>query len=172
LAVPADSPAILIAYDGSAAAAAAVDAAGRLFPGRRTLVVSVWWSVRSAAPGGRVALPDEMIHTAVENLDGAARQAAADTAERGVERARAAGLDADAVVARADPNVAATVVRMAQDREVAAVIVGSRGRSGLRAALLGSVSNAVVHHCRRPVLVVHSPAEPVPEFEPEPAALP
>jgi K+-sensing histidine kinase KdpD len=119
-----------------------------------------------------VALPDEMIHTVVENLDGAGRQVAADTAERGVERARAAGLDADAVVARADPNVAATVVRMAHDRAVAAVIVGSRGRSGLRAALLGSVSNAVVHHCRRPVLVVHSPAEPVPEFEPEPAALP
>ena len=32
-----------IAYDGSDGAAAAVDEAGRLFPGRRTLIVSVWW---------------------------------------------------------------------------------------------------------------------------------
>ena len=171
--MPADSPAILIAYDGSAGAEAAIDEAGRLFPGWRAVVVSVWWSVRSAAPGGRVVLPDEMIRTAVENLDAAACQVAADTAERGVEQARAAGLDAGAAVERADPNVAATLVRMAHDREVAAVVVvGSRGRSGLRAALLGSVSNAVVHHCRRPVLVVHPSAEPMPVFEPEPAALP
>ena len=35
------------------------------------------------------------------------------------------------------------------------MVVGSRGISRLRSALLGSVSNAVVHQCRRPVLVIH-----------------
>ena len=46
--------------------------------------------------------------------------------------------------------------------EQQALAVGSRGRSGLRSALLGSVSNAVVHHCRRPVIVVHPDAEESP----------
>ena len=41
------------------------------------------------------------------------------------------------------------------DQEGAAVIVlGSRGRSGLKAALLGSVSYGVVHNAGRPVLTV------------------
>jgi nucleotide-binding universal stress UspA family protein len=34
------------------------------------------------------------------------------------------------------------------------IVVGARGLSTVASALLGSVSNAVVHHCKRPVLVV------------------
>jgi nucleotide-binding universal stress UspA family protein len=32
--------------------------------------------------------------------------------------------------------------------------MGSRGLTGLRAMLLGSVSNAVVHHADRPTLII------------------
>ena len=40
------------------------------------------------------------------------------------------------------------------------VVVGSRGLSGFRSALLGSISNAVVQHSAKPVVVVHDPADP------------
>ena len=39
------------------------------------------------------------------------------------------------------------------------VVVGSHGRSGLRAAILGSVSRHVVDHARCPVVVVRAVAE-------------
>jgi nucleotide-binding universal stress UspA family protein len=42
--------------------------------------------------------------------------------------------------------------------------MGSRGLTGVRSMLLGSVSSAVVHHADRPTLVVHMPdAEEAPK---------
>jgi nucleotide-binding universal stress UspA family protein len=40
--------------------------------------------------------------------------------------------------------------------------MGSRGRSALKSALLGSVSNTVVQHSRRPVMIVHPPGDEQP----------
>jgi nucleotide-binding universal stress UspA family protein len=36
------------------------------------------------------------------------------------------------------------------------IALGSRGLSGVKHALLGSVSGAVAHHSRRSVLIAHS----------------
>ena len=44
---------------------------------------------------------------------------------------------------------------LAQELSAAAIVVGSRGRGGLKRALLGSVSDHVVRHAGCPVLVVN-----------------
>jgi nucleotide-binding universal stress UspA family protein len=146
---------VLIAYDGSRPAQNAIAHAARLFPGSPALVATVWRSVRPAAGAARAALPDDIIDQAVHNLDATAQAEASRTAEDGAERARSAGMSASPLVICAEPSVWASIIAAADTYDARAVVVGSRGRSGLRSALLGSVSNAVVHHCRRPVVVVH-----------------
>jgi nucleotide-binding universal stress UspA family protein len=157
--MPAGSrPSVLIAYDGSEPARNAIAQAARLFPNAPTRVATVWQSIRPVAGAARAALPDDIIHEAVERLDAAAEAEAAAIADEGSVHARAAGLDATPQAIRAEPSVCASLIAAAEKHGAMAVVVGSRGRSGLRSAVLGSVSNAVVHHCQRPVVVVHARA--------------
>jgi nucleotide-binding universal stress UspA family protein len=52
----------------------------------------------------------------------------------------------------------ATLVERSKSAEM--VVVGSRGQSAWRRALLGSVSTALVHHARCPVAVIHEDLTP------------
>lgn len=150
-----DDRPVLIAYDGSDSARKAIERAAEMFPGARAVVVTAWHSVGDAAGAARAALPREVIDEAVHKLDEAAESVALETAEEGAEAARAGGLEARASAMRADQPVWGCIVQAADEHSALAVVVGSRGRSALRSAVLGSVSNGVVHHCRRPVVVVH-----------------
>src|SRR5690348_16645410 len=97
--MPDDAPPILVAFDGSDTAQAAVKTAARLFPARRLVVTSVW------EPGLAVAMstttdmtgigyvaptPEEMA-----TMDRAQRDHAIDAAERGARLARELGADAE-----------------------------------------------------------------------------
>ena len=77
------------------------------------------------------------------------------TAEEGAELARSAGLQAEALTVPDEVNVAEAIVDLARERGAAAIVVGSRGLTGLRARLEGSTSNAVLKHAPCPVVVIH-----------------
>jgi nucleotide-binding universal stress UspA family protein len=53
-------------------------------------------------------------------------------------------------------EVAEEVVGLAEELEVDLIVVGTRGRSVIGRALMGSVSDSVVRHARCPVVVVRS----------------
>lgn len=83
------------------------------------------------------------------------------------EAARAALADAVAAVFGAEPDVEveqrlveaeAAEALVAESKRAELVVVGSHGRSGLRAAILGSVSRHVVEHAHCPVVVVRTGA--------------
>jgi nucleotide-binding universal stress UspA family protein len=53
-----------------------------------------------------------------------------------------------------DPDV--EIVAVGEEIGAGLIVMGSRGRGGVRRALMGSVSDAVVRHAHCPVLVVRS----------------
>jgi nucleotide-binding universal stress UspA family protein len=53
-------------------------------------------------------------------------------------------------------EVAEEVVGLAEELEVDLIVVGTRGRSVIGSALMGSVSDSVVRHARCPVVVARS----------------
>ena len=151
------SEVLLIAYDGSSGARAALEAAARLFPGGRAEVLSIWRSVADAVPASVIAIPADVAREASDVLDRETRAESEREAQEGAQLANDAGLEATARSERCAVNIWSTIADIADREEVAVVVVGSRGRSGLSSLLLGSVSSGLVHNSTRPVLVVHPP---------------
>jgi nucleotide-binding universal stress UspA family protein len=63
---------------------------------------------------------------------------------------------ADVLVIEASP--AEAILEQAEVGKHDLIVVGSRGRGDAGSILLGSVSHAVLHHSRVPVLIVHVPS--------------
>lgn len=145
-----DGP-LLLCYDGSEAATRAIDVAGREFGGRSALVLHLWESWVAEAPA--LAGVSGTVHGMAEELDEIAKEQSGDRIAEGVRVADGAGFAAEGLSERATGPVWKSVLDIADDHGCAAIVVGSRGLTGFSAAL-GSVSNGVVHHSRRPVLVV------------------
>jgi nucleotide-binding universal stress UspA family protein len=70
-----------------------------------------------------------------------------------VEKVRSAGGEVAEAHLRVG-DAAPEIVALAEDIEVGLIVMGSRGLRGIRGALMGSVSAAVVKHAHCPVLVV------------------
>lgn len=71
---------------------------------------------------------------------------------RGMELARSLGAEADQRLRKGIP--AEEILRAAEEEKVDLIAIGSRGLSGVKAFLLGSVSDKVSHHAKCPVLIV------------------
>jgi nucleotide-binding universal stress UspA family protein len=143
---------LLLCYDRSEDAGHAIESAGSLFATKRALVLSVWQPIADVGIIPWYGETASMIDFA--QLDRKAAEAGADVAADGVRIARAAGLEAEPLAVKATGAVWKTILEVADTHQAAAIVMGSRGLSGVRSLLPGSVSNAVIHHADRPTLVV------------------
>ena len=146
---------VILCYDGSRDARHAIQGAGALFAGRRALVVTVWQP--TAAPGALGFAGETAGMVDLFELDRAAAEAGERLADEGVHIAQEAGLLAEPLAVQATGPIWRTIVEIAARDDAATIVMGSRGLTGLRAMLLGSVSSAVVHHADRPTLIVRQP---------------
>jgi nucleotide-binding universal stress UspA family protein len=150
---------ILLCYDGSADAQAAVDVAARTMPGAEATVLTIWETsldamARSSSMGAGWGLA--MGYDDDGKIDRANEQAARDSAQEGAGRARDAGLRAQPRIASRHGDIADTILLEAAELDVDLIVVGTRGRGDVKSFLLGSVSHHLVQHADRAVTVVPS----------------
>lgn len=131
---------VLLATDGSPASELASEQAIDLATqvDARLLVISVL---------GTSTRPSETHEPETDSRDSLATRAQAI-----VQRAKAAGADAEFLVWEGEAGEA--IVAAADSEAADVIVVGSHGRSGVQRFLIGSVSDYVVRHAHCPVMVV------------------
>jgi len=151
---------VIIAFDGSQAAKESVErAAGLLGSGREALILTVWepgllTAAVAPIPGGLGApVPPPDIEQ-VQDLDKSEERHAERIAAEGADLANSHGLKAESLVARDETSVATTILRIAEERDASAIVIGSRRHSAIASVLLGSTTEAVLHKTNRPLVVI------------------
>ena len=148
---------ILIAYDGSPDAGSAIERAGELLSGEPATVLTVWEpfiDVMTRTGAGLGLAPGIVDY---EEIDRAYERSARERADEGVERAQGAGLNAQPRTRARQTTIAEAILTEAEEVRARAIVMGTRGLTGIKSVLLGSVSHAVLQHADRPVIVVPSP---------------
>ena len=143
---------ILIAYDGSEYAKAAIEQAGKqLRDGRKAIVLTVWQPYNAAAFVGAPSVAPVGLEEEVE-------KDARRVAYEGARLARLAGFEAQPEAERGDP-IWQRIVEAADEYDASILVMGSHGRTGIPRVLMGSVATTAASHTDRPVLIAHQPNE-------------
>ena len=99
-----------------------------------------------------VEVPDQVLE---QDLERRAEQLGRRILDAETERVRSAGgTVAETHLAMGDAP--REIVHLAEDLGAGLIVMGSRGRGGIRRALMGSVSDAVVRHAHCPVMIVRA----------------
>lgn len=99
-----------------------------------------------------------------EVLESVSQAAGADILAPAAALLEAAGVAYESEVGGGDP--AHTIIDIAQRYRCDLIVMGARGTSALRSALLGSVSNEVLHSASVPVMIVKADEERGDEDQP------
>jgi len=84
----------------------------------------------------------------------AAREDANIMVDKLVQLAQASHVKAISLIQENTFSVVEAIVNLAESRAVDLIVIGTRGRTGFKKLLMGSVSSGVINHAQCPVLVV------------------
>lgn len=133
---------IVLGYDGSACAKAALEAAIELARKLEDRIVVAYGN----APPVQLRGEEWKAHR------DALRELGVHATDEALAAARAAGVEAEVELVEEKPVDA--LLTLAERRDARMIVVGSHGEGPLTGALLGSVSYKLLHRSPRPVLVV------------------
>ena len=151
---------MLLCFDGSDDAVAAIRKAGEILAPRAAVVLTVWEPVASWAPYDPATILSAPLSRLASNalhLDEILRDVAREQVERGTRLANEAGFQAEERLQEGKPW--RSICQVADELDTEPIVLGARGLGRVESALLGSVSSAVIFHAKRPVLVVPHQAE-------------
>ncbi|OSC40536.1 universal stress protein [Mycobacterium decipiens] len=148
---------VIVGYDGSPAANAAIDAGALLFPGAHGWITYLWVPPFAS---DRVRHRLRAVARDTNELSAMVEREGEHQAQRlvamGVTLARTAGWDAEPLLKRTWGAEGLRFAQVVEEVHADLVLVGSRGLGGTQ-AVLGSISDMVVHYSVRPVVVVPHP---------------
>ncbi len=133
---------IVLGFDGSECSGSALDTAidlARRFEDRLVVVFAVEPPVRSVG---------EEFREHEKALEEVGKRVAASA----LERAQAAGVDAEIELVPERP--APAILDVARERDAHMIVIGTHSESPIRGAILGSVPHKLLHVSDRPVVVV------------------
>ena len=145
---------VLIAYDGSDDARAAIGYTARHIRPEPTVVMTVWEPLLTQLAWAPLASAMPVAGEGGEGDQFEEERQAERLARQGADLAVDAGLAEVRTLAERGGPVWAAIVDVAAEMDASLIVTGSRGLGGARSMILGSVSTRVLHHARRPVLVV------------------
>lgn len=147
---------ILICYDGSSSAQRALKVAAHVLGERPAVLLHVWNPPeRIIADAFGVGVHEHA--PSYEHLEELSRQRAGEVLDGGVSLAEQLRLSVTSRLERDQSTVWKTIVDVSDELVAELIVCGTHGHTAVETDLLGSVSNALVHHATRPVLVVPSP---------------
>jgi len=148
---------VFVGYDGSLVASASLEAAGLLFPEAQGLIAHVWAPpFASDRLRHRLRADARTLDQLMEMVEREGGRESMRIAEMGATLARATGWEVEALLERTWGPEGVAIAQAAGRAQADVVLLGSRGLGGTK-ALLGSVSDMVVHYSERPVVVVPHP---------------
>ena len=157
MATGADTP-LLLCYDGSEPAKHAIERAADLLRTRHAVVLTVWQPTAVLGSFAWAGATESMLNYV--ELDRRCRRARRSASPaRAPASPRMPACRPSPSPSKATGPVWKTILEIAERHDASTIVIGSRGLTGLRSMLLGSVSTAVVHHADRPTLVIHSPGD-------------
>ena len=141
---------VVVAFDGSGDSVKAVRLACSIVSkfGSKLTVVHVYNSPAMVFAGGAgMPIPN------YSELEDAAKGAATATLSKGVQTAGEYGVKARGELIEA-PSVVEALVGFATDQGVDLIVAGTRGMTGFKKLIMGSVTSGLVSHSHCPVLIV------------------
>ena len=146
---------LLIGYDGSESARAAILVARALFGPADATVAHVHPPPPTVASAGiaRAALPQAVITEGVTKLRAEVEAEARAITDAGVEFARTAGLGAEPSL-RFALTPWRELLEVAAESDADAIVCGTAGEGPIERAVLGSTASSLLYHADRPLLVV------------------
>lgn len=98
---------------------------------------------------GMTYLPENFLEEILNEI----KKASLDKLQQAKSKLKSVGINSETVLLKGDP--AHEILKYAKDTEQQLIIIGSRGLSGIKEMMLGSVSHKVSQLSKCPVLIVH-----------------